>query len=748
MDLTNLRFSLIIQQAKTYVLPTSPDGWDKSLITVQRSNTYYGILRTFTVSMDFVLDGAKLLRQEFYQYGIEGNAQFKIEELQDDWTYKQIFLGDIDFSKIKDYSALDGYKFTCNVMQQGITALIAAYESTQFEIPFDSRALTVNMPGLNLDEMATLSIPPDTVADANVFFNVNISENQINAVNPSVYRVIYYKQATPNWATIDKFFFKANTNTTITSTKNNTAPGTYGYLTFDLYGTGATYYELAMYSNLNGKVKHFWDYNVPGGTTDHVTISGITVDMSFTYNAVAGEVLFLYASSTRSGGSQDGFYMKSGILQLSYQTKSPATNIKAFRPFDLYDSLIQKIYQQQFPGSTYPTRSGLLSKAPWNQLCITSGDAFRPGLIAYKYFGQTDQLNPGDVYTVVDSGTSGGVVTYNGHNYGLGGVFVCVAQALYFTATGTVIVANGITPAVIKTSFKDFFTSINAVLNAGFGDENGTAVIETKDYFFKSQVNAVTISGINKYELEPHTQFIFNTIKGGYPDQTYDITNGRLEINSETSYVTPITRVQQEYNIKSVYRADPFGMEFLRIQTDGSQTTKGDNEIFFVYIRATQESGQAYYQPEGFEAWQSVSGVPAGYYNLKITPKQNLLRHSSYIASMLYLTPGYIKLGSATKSTALVTVDLNGNRVSESDNITINTLTGAFFIPYIMTVETKLPDNILDLIDTFPTGKISFIVDGNTWEGYILKAEVDPARNTARSYQLLLTNNNNLTKFL
>lgn len=747
MDLTNLRFSLIIQQAKTYILPTSPDGWDKSLITVQRSTTYYGMLRTFTVSMDFVLDGAKLLRSEFYQYGIEGSVQFKIEELQDDWTYKQIFLGDIDFSKIKDHSALDGYKFTCNVMQRDITSLVAAYENTLFEIPFGSNAVTINMPGLNLDEMATLSIPGDTVADGNVFFNVTVNENKINGVNPTVYPVVYYKQASPDWTTIDKFFFKARTDTTIVSSKDNTVAGGYGYLTFELDATGATYYELAMYSNLHGKVKQFWDYNAPGGTSDHYHIAGITVDMSFTYAAVEGEVLFLYASTSRSGGSNDGFWMKSGILQLSYQTKSPPTNIKALRAYDLFDALIQKMYQQRFPGETYPTRSGLLSK-DWKQLCITSGDAFRPGLVDYTYFDPTDQLTPGDVYTVVDSGTAGGTVTYNGNNYGLGGTFVCVPQVLYYTATGTVIVANGVTPAVIKTNFKDFFTSINAVLNAGFGDENGTAVIEAKDYFFKSQVNAVTISEINKYELEPYTQFIFNTIRGGYPDQTYDITNGRLEINAETSYITPITRVQQEYNIKSTYRADPFGMEFLRIQTDGTQTTKGDNEVFFVYIKSTQESGQSYYRPEGFEAWQSVSGVPAGYFNLKITPKQNLLRHANFIGSMLYQIPGFIKLGSATKSTSLVTVDMNGNRVAEADNITISTLQNAFFIPYMMSVDTKLPDNILDLIDTYPTGKVSFTVDGNTWEGYILKAEVDPARNTSKTYQILLTNNNNLTKFL
>jgi hypothetical protein len=135
---------------------------------------------------------------------------------------------------------------------------------------------------------------------------------------------------------------------------------------------------------------------------------------------------------------------------------------------------------------------------------------------------------------------------------------------------------------------------------------------------------------------------------------------------------------------------------------------------------------------EGAEVYESITGLSDrnSYYNLDITPKQNLLRHGKILASMLHQYDGrHVQFESAEKNQDLVTVDLAGNRVAEGERVPVLRLGERLFLPYIATVTSDLPRNAVDLLTNFPTGYISFTFEERVYKGFIMEATVDVPRN-------------------
>jgi hypothetical protein len=740
-----LQFTLIVRNVLTYVLPTSPSGWEGSLITVSRSDTYYGMMRTFTIPMDWVLDGAWILRTEFYQYGVQGNVLFQIAELNPDTqAYDIIFTGQIDFSKIKDTASLEGYKFQANVMQNDFTALIAAYENTKFQIPLNTKAaVLVNMPGIQLNETAGLNFSASTDFRSNAFFALTVVVNQVNSRIPSVQNSGFVQQDVVNFTTTGEWFYKATCPGPIQlqgEMQTSVAPlGGSARYTVGIYrsSTGMLYQTLVDTGVLTvtTQVNFSWDFIIP--------------DMA------VNETLSCYFQNF-DGDSYKGFNMQQGVMNLSYNTISPPSTVRAYPAFYIYQYLINAIYGLVYNGFTFPAMSTLLLSPPWNQLYITSGDAFRPAIIEFTYVDSGGVLVPGNYYTVLNGiGLYGGTVLYNTHTYFPGDTFLCIPVAQSFTSTDGAIVETGNNPAVIKTSFKDFFTSINTVTNCGFAVQNGVAVLEAKATFFVQSQTTADVGNVSSFANELYDKFVANAIRIGYPDSTFDTVSGREEVNSETTYTSLITRVQKELNLKSVYSASSLEMEFQRIQLGAQNATNNDNKVYFIKLQLYPVEGQAYYQPETVNQdgsvdglYANVQGVPVGYFNIDLSPKNCLLRHANYLAGMLWNVPGQILLGAALKNDALATIDLSGKAFQESTPIDISTLGTPLFLPLVVTIKTKLPKNILNSISMFPNGKINFTVDGNVYYGFMLNADVDIAKNSDREYKLLLTSQNNLLNLI
>lgn len=646
----DLRY-IVTYNGEDKVLPNSPEGWDETIMSWERSESYKGLIRKLTVPLKLPLDGAWLPRKKFYQDGIEARMPLKVNKLnRSTWKYENLFTGDLDFSKFNDTENF----VEINSMETGIGSRIIAYEGVKYTFQVDvPEAIDIQIPGLKLLESAGFIITPGVdypaVLNNQVLFPLNLVQNETKSVTASVHDVEFTSLGPPipDLTSSDGWFYKATVS---------------GEIRIRGFITGGWF-------KIYVRDENFTLLHEIGGSEN----GGFNVPFDFTLNISSGKRLFLVGTTFVVGG---GPTITDGEINASYTTISPPTMCKALRPKYLYEQLVKKMNG----GADHPIQSFLLNN--WERLAITSAEAIR-------------QLpNP-----------------------------------------------------KLKSSFKEFFTSINAVTPSGMGVENGKVVFEDESYFFKN-IQAAHVGTVKEFKLEPYTPAFYSSIKSGYPDQSYDEVNGRQEANSEQIHSTPITRVQREMDLMSVYRADPYGIEFLRINLEGKDTTDSDsdNDVFFIYLKELPEEGETYYRPEPASAFTNVSGTTAEetIYNLRITPKRNLYRHGPRLRAMLdKLSSYFINFESAKKNAELVST-LNGFKVFENKNISIAALGDPLFLPYLATIITDVPKDLQALLDAIPTGYIGFKYNDNEYKGWIIEASINNAKSTEREFKLLLTPDNDL----
>ena len=144
--------------------------------------------------------------------------------------------------------------------------------------------------------------------------------------------------------------------------------------------------------------------------------------------------------------------------------------------------------------------------------------------------------------------------------------------------------------AVLKTSIANFFDSLNVLVNGAMSNQtvNGkeSLFFEEKGYVFNSDVVTMNIGEVSDLKIGVALEYFFNTLSIGYTPQSYDEQAGRQEFNTTAEFTTPITKLKKELKLVSPYRADPFGIEFIRLNSPGKSTTKNqsNNDVFFLNV--------------------------------------------------------------------------------------------------------------------------------------------------------------------
>lgn len=305
--------------------------------------------------------------------------------------------------------------------------------------------------------------------------------------------------------------------------------------------------------------------------------------------------------------------------------------------------------------------------------------------------------------------------------------------------------------AKIKTTLAEFFKSISAVTCAGMAVENGKVTLEYRQSYFRNS-KSVSMLDSKDVTIEPANDLLFNTIKTGYPNQTYDEVNGKDEVNSMQYYEVDVFGIQKELDISSIYRADAYGAQFLAINLEGKATTDNDadNDPFFLYVNKLPEVG-GYYQVEtATSAGYTIENVLAGdtYYNWRISPHRNLIRWGGYIRSIFYNNPGYqIRFTSGDKNVLMKSTG-DGTFVVENSNVLIASLAPAYFQPYYAMFTTKLPYDFWRFINTGVYGYGDFTFRDVVLKGYFMNANIDLAMNSEREFKLLITSDNNLLELI
>lgn len=686
---------------ESHALSFAPSGWELTMLAWMRNEKYYGLIRTYSVPLKFVKDGAKLLRKQFYTYGIEAKAELVIDILKPEtWGYKEYYRGEIDFSQFNDSDLF----VEVNIAEGGLSKLVKAYENVKYEIQLTGPDVVKVMldPVKLTDEgglMINGGVPGNIGNNTGFTLGTSVEDLPENSKVKSLYTAPGYHRLNNGDAGND-FFFLASTDSdlklkgTISGIAANTS---------DIYS-----FPFSIGFSVNGFSEFHEIYNdvVPGGRGKKKEFE---FDYEKTLSVAKGSKVYLIFKNNgdpNNVGLNDETQIYAGNIDARFTSETPATPCYALRPADLFKRLVQKIIgRANSINNVYGAVSSLLSKN-YKDHVITCGDSIRG---------------------FENSATDG---TYNG--------------------------------PVIKTSLFEFFQHCNSLYNVGLGvefyDGKYNVVIEKKSYFYNQSMSITDVGEVKDFQLNPATQFIYNQIDIGYDNQTYDDLNGRDEVHARQHYKAPITQVTNKLNLISPYRADPYGIEFTRINLSGKNTTdsSSDNDVFCIVIENI--AGENHPKKSGYS---SVTGVlsPETYYNLDITPKKNLYRHSDYLAGIYdktYLNGNeeyqYINFESADKNVDLVTVLADATdpqrSVSEKSNIAIRGLGNGLFLPYEVTFTTKLPRNIAELINLKKNGYIQFWWQGKPYKGFILEASTNPVNNEAKQYKLLLTVQNNLVNLI
>jgi hypothetical protein len=648
-----------------------------------------------------------------------------------------MYLGKLDFSKFSDDQVSS---VTVNAIEKTPSIEIDAFEDVEYAIPLDvDEAITINLTPLELAENADFILLPSSDFRSNAFFALNVVANQQMSVTPSVKGVGFFAEPTPTFDNgVDYNFYKA--------TKDTTVRMKIGINGFHNLGQ----YEINVYRSGNVLVKTIATLtNLVFGSEQPFSATA-----DFTVSVPKDDRLFFYIKNNGGSDTNHGVQIQDGNFSLSYTTISPATQCKGLRASYVYNKLITLMNGQE--NAPVVTQSKLLT-IELNQLVMTCSNSILVSQLDNIYQAG-EPLQIGGKYLVIAADIGYYTPTGVSKIYTPGQTFKAIPGKPNFTTADGGFVRQILSAPQIIISWKDFFQAIYAIKGgqAGFGFDQGVACLEDLSYFYRQGLKALDIGkniSANSFKLTPNTDFSFNTIKVGYNDEQYDFLNGVQEVNSEQNYTTSLTSPKNELNLVCPVRADPYGIESIRIipanVNANSAASKSDNDNFFIWIKPDKEDGEDYYQPLTVgEAASTYSGIDASYYNWFLSPKQNLLRGSNFLASVLDKMKGYqITLTSGLKNTDMVTI-VSGRRVAESDPINISDLGAQIFIPYNIEFDTGLEFNALELLDVAPYGEVWLNYINVQYKAFITEVSVDVAQNSTQGFKLLLTPWNKTGNFI
>lgn len=293
---------------------------------------------------------------------------------------------------------------------------------------------------------------------------------------------------------------------------------------------------------------------------------------------------------------------------------------------------------------------------------------------------------------------------------------------------------RGLADSKIKTSLRDFFSSINSDFGVGMGVIGNVLRLEEKSYWV-DYTDPIDLGEVSKMKISCANDLLVNNIKIGGPDQDYDDVNGKQEFNNTHEYSAPMTRVQKELNLVSVYRKDSFGIELTRINLDGKITTddKGDNDVFMIHIEDNPQTDGTYKLDRSLNLGATGLLSPSTVFNLYLTPARALARNGDYIRSLFYkLDHKYLTFQTTKKNDQVV-----AGGVTERADVQLASLANALFSCNYLEFEVGSKFNPFDVLNVSPLKAFKGTWAGWPFVGIPIKVSFQPGDYAPQTYQLL-----------
>lgn len=676
---------------ETYI--ADPLGWDDDEKEFARNEDYHGIFTSFSNSLTFVGDSADFITLIYSVYDIEGEIKLTKEQRHpktDLWV--TAYQGELDLSTY----AIENNQVSVKFNSSGLYQVLKARESEKIEIE-----RTTTLEGRNIGDLETDSVylegrriflrssfaegTPDNIARASVAsqgntryqacaFPISVTANSHQEIAHDVPPYIttgVTSYSTPEGTTNMMFMINTGPDTTYNFSLSGSADfyiEEYAYINWARAQICLTKYENGTNYDVKERIELFalednHPYFYDGGS--HSSFNYL--DAQFVYDNAnlelkTGESLAL---ELFIGADFDIELLQTEILTVSTQN----INLSMFIENNSYFE---------------PTYSKMLLSHDLGQRLIqiltNRDDAFYS-----KVLGRTDL------------------------GYSQDGEFSLTGFTHGFWVRGfdkePQDDENKYNP--FTTTFKDYIANEISVKNLGLGIERvgykDRIIVAKQEYFYNNNVT-IRLPKQVKVKRSIATDFYCSGIEAGFEKGgEYEEAMGLDEYNTQSNFITAITRVQNTFSFLSKYRADAYGMEFARRkQKDAYPTedTSYDKDIFLLDLkRFGLDFIQRKWQDDFEEAPEGVFS-PETATNLRFSPVNIILRHGWKIAAGLTkFSSKYLRYGANEANSNLTTKLIGGKKYRENDDIRNSDLDRARFIPQWLEFEHEVDFEILEQLE-------------------------------------------------
>lgn len=677
-------------------LPQAPSGWEQQSLTWERGFIYYGVFTNYSNPLRFVRDGAKILLNLYYNYGVEANCELLIEKLNTTvatWGYEEYYSGDIDFSKlkqIKDYVEVP-------IMERDFLAEMKAKENSMLEIPVYTNpdAVWVKMDGIDFLYYAKwVGVTSEILKNDTITYFKNPSY-MIYTTNGYSRYIVPTSQLVVTGTESANILVNSGDASQDVDLKND-----YSYYVDNVTDDGYFGYGYALVSpdspSVLSAINTFWIFQAPSQLNigDTATYTG---SFSTTITVPDGLALRLFIgmfdatfTNPNVGLSYDVTNL-GGELMMDLINRVPVSYIKCVPAKSISESLVANIKS-----------TTTVENTPCDEFegyLLTSGDAIR-----------------GLVDSVMKTSFSD---YYEAHNS-------------MFNSAMSYDKANDEVHFLKKYEVFDLAETILDI-----GEVNNIEVTPlTSEMFSRLKI------GYENYSYdEVNGKDEFNT--------STEWQSGVKRVTNERNLISPYRA--DMYGIELLR---------LNLEQKVTADSGVDNDVFWIHADMSSVAGQipAGYDGAGEDYYDlyrdsglTITGLvsPTTAYNIDFSPKRRIYAHGYWIKSATYYpsTTDILTFNTSGKTT-------NGNVAMETDDgVTIINEKSAvpysslpdtdevsprseIFYPIIFTVDTKIPLNIKTIMNN-PYREISFRYKGNTYYGWLLSVSDSPSFKPKQTYKLI-----------
>lgn len=697
----------------------APIGTQDIQILWERSLQRWAQIRNFSLPLGFPLDGALILRNDYYKFNIDRILYLVIKRYVCEVDpvyyrsyYKHLYKGELDFSTFDDDKSES--RVNMNISEGGYPKLVKANENTQFEIPLDEDADNLLIDGI------VLTLKQNWITQSGLYVQDDLlgvikTTNEGTAAGVATFDI--YKQNEPADLTTSLQYFLITTQAIAGITIS-------GAVTFSSMISGP--YTLRLKSSAGQNISL-------GSLADQGTI---TVNQLF--SGVADEKFFLVLDGAT--GLTSGNIVEANI-NISLSSRYSSTTIKFFKPIVLYKKLCAKL------GVTEDNAVSTILES--STFCFTSGDGIRGIEDAVIKTSLNDFLKANDVYLCTGTQVKETVETESRYDYfvsdstdpaiELGAVKelkVTPAIDLMYSsikvghAEQSVDDVNGkfdfngyhiYTPPIRRGAETSKQLDLQSPYKAGPYEIEITRInLEGKTTTGNGNDNSVFVIDI-ALNTPPFQTVLLSFIASG----NYIVFPASPKIVAGMVFtITGSVSNDKTYTVTSV---DNLGT---------TQTVHTDQTITVsepaVSVTMTTTAGQVYSLDRSITPDSGVPD-PDSVFNVRLRPSEILKTHYKWIRSWLY---GYdadsIIFQSANRNASLVV----GGEVDGRD-IPIASMGDRVFIPDYIEFTGISPISLQDTLDANPNKCFAFEWEDVRYTGFLWKAGLAPNSRQAQVFKML-----------